>query len=71
MYQDATFGRAAIEVDDNIRRHVTKEYMDHVLSPLKHVVVDQIPLLKQQHLERHGYERDVASCSTSSVQEIK
>ena len=28
-----TFGRAAIEVDDNIRRHVTKEYMDHVLSP--------------------------------------
>ena len=56
-----TFGKAAIEVDDNIRRHVTKEYMDHVLSPLKHVVVDQIPLLKQQHLERHGYERDVAS----------
>ena len=48
------FGSAAQEVDDNIRRHVTKDYIDHVIGPLKHVVVDQIPLLKSQHLERYG-----------------
>ena len=33
-----TFEEAAVEVDDNIRRHVTKEYMDHVLSPLKQTI---------------------------------
>ena len=60
MATTRSFRRAANEVDQGIRRHVSKEYIDHVIGPLKKVVVDQIPLLKEQHVERHGFATDVA-----------
>jgi hypothetical protein len=55
------FNRAAIKVDDDIRRHVSKEYIEHVIGPLKVVVIDQIPTIKIQHEERHGFAIDIAS----------
>jgi hypothetical protein len=57
----ASFADASSKVDDSIRRHVTKQYIERVIAPVRNMVVEQIPLLKKQHTARAGFATDVSS----------